>query len=112
MIPELNKIYNCFDDGKIRESRKYQVKIIDIIPFNDATSHLKETWEQEVIDTYWLYAKNTDYFIKGCLIESKDDDMFFIRTKDGGWFGLGYWSGRLDVDNSLTNMLNNKTPAN
>lgn len=35
---------------------------------------------------------------------------FLVRTKDGGWFGLGnYWnSGRLDIDGSLMEYLKNK----
>lgn len=32
-LPEIGKFYDCYDDGKIHESRKYKVKIISIIPF-------------------------------------------------------------------------------
>ena len=35
-LPEIGKTYNCFDDGKIRESRMYQVTIDEIIPFEKA----------------------------------------------------------------------------
>ena len=31
-IPELGKIYDCFDDGKISPSRHYKVEIKKIIP--------------------------------------------------------------------------------
>ena len=41
-LPELYKKYDCYDDGKITESRKYQVLITDIIPFNKADKDLVE----------------------------------------------------------------------
>lgn len=34
-LPEIGKEYHIFDDGKIRESRHYMCKIIEIIPFKD-----------------------------------------------------------------------------
>ena len=106
-LPEIGKTYNCFDDGKIRESRMYQVTINEIVPFEKADNELLELWEEEGLPSYWLFEK-TDYFIKFTSNEFKDEpNGFFARTKDGGWFGLGkYWnSGRLDVDGSLTQSL-------
>ena len=105
-LPEIGKTYNCFDDGKIRESRMYQVTINEIVPFEKADNELLELWK-EVLPSYWLFEK-TDYFIKFTSNEFKDEpNGVFARTKDGGWFGLGnYWnSGRLDVDGSLTQSL-------
>lgn len=106
-LPEIGKTYNCFDDGKIRESRMYQVTINEIIPFEKADKQLLELWENEGLSSYWLFDK-TDYFIKFTSNEFVDEpNGVFARTKDGGWFGLGnYWnSGRLDIDNSLTESL-------
>ncbi len=101
MIPELNKTYNYFDDGKISESRKDKVKIYDVVRFNEIDVETLNNWEREVEECYWLYRKDTDYFIKGRL--KKDDrDVVFVRTKDNGWFSLGWWAGRLDLDGSLT----------
>lgn len=113
-LPELNKTYNYFDDGKIRESRRFPVTIVGIIPFDKADSNLLDDWKAEVFWIDWLYAKTTDYFIKGVIKEDTPDykqefDVIFARTIDGGWFSLGWWSGRLDVDGSLTKMLGEST---
>ena len=108
-LPEIGKTYNCFDDGKISESRMYQVTITEIVPFDKADGELLELWEEEGISSYWLFDK-TDYFVKFTSTEFKDEpNGVFARTKDGGWFGLGnYWnSGRLDIDGSLMEYLKN-----
>ena len=46
-LPEIGRTYNCFDDGKITESRMYQVTIDEIIPFEKADNELLELWEEE-----------------------------------------------------------------
>lgn len=68
----------------------------------------------------YLYSNITDYVI--CAVSYEIDNSpkmcYFIRTKDGGWFSIGeilsngeidslFCSGRLDVDNSLTELLKN-----
>ena len=113
-LPEIGKTYNCFDDGKISESRMYQVTITEIVPFDKADDELLELWEEDGISSYWLFDK-TDYFVKFTSTEFKDEpNGVFARTKDGGWFGLGnYWnSGRLDIDGSLMEYLKNKQDEN
>lgn len=109
-LPELYKKYDCYDDGKITESRKYQVLITDIIPFNKADKDLVEAWIFAINQYDWLFAKETDYFIFAVSYEQWYPQVeIFARTKDGGWFGLGtydpyeqYWnclwcSGRLII---------------
>jgi hypothetical protein len=60
-------------------------------------------WETEKKDCHWIYADKTDFFIKTWNGEELE---YFVRTKDGGWFSMGYMnSGRLDVDGSLTKSL-------
>ena len=106
-LPEIGKTYNCFDDGKISESRRYEVTITEIIPFNEADEKLLTIWEEEGLPSYWLFEK-TDYFVKFKSTENEEEpNGVFARTKDGGWFGLGNWwnSGRLDIDGSLTQRL-------
>ncbi len=105
MIPEINKVYNCFDDGKIRHSRLYQVTVKEIIPFEEIDEDTLEQWRDEVEQCYWLYAKETDYFIK---TDNGSDIETFVRTKNGGWFSMGFMcSGRLDIDGSLMKILQN-----
>ena len=130
-IPNIGDIHNFFDDGKIRESRHYTAKIIEIITPEDAKqikidrhqlnqhdASLYEIWRHEVNDhrtsknfivlgkgvssepgSPWCYAENTDFFIKCSIPDYEDDDVWFVRHVDGGWFSLntanGWMSGRL-----------------
>lgn len=104
MIPEINKTYYYFDDGKIRESRRDNVKINEVITFNEIDDGTLTSWEKEVIQCDWLYNKETDYFIKGRL-ENWKEPVIFVRTIDNGWFSLGFWAGRLDIDGTLNKEL-------
>jgi hypothetical protein len=105
-IPKINKTYNCFDDGKISNSRLYTVDITEVIPFKEIDNDTFELWKIEVKDCPYLYATKTDYFVK--YINGEDGKPgIFVRTLDKGWFGIGsLWNaGRLDVDGSLNEML-------
>lgn len=104
-IPEVGKEYHIFDDGKIRPSRHYIAKILEVIPFEECKDEaLIAAWKSNVESCYWLYATKTDYFVKA---ESDFDEnyLYFVRTKDGGWFSIdvtSWWQGaRLDIDGSL-----------
>ena len=104
-IPEVGKVYHIFDDGKIKPSRHYIAKILELVPFEECQdAELINAWKHEVEECYWLYATETDYFVKA---ESDFDELplYFARTEDGGWFSLdypGWWrSARLDADGSL-----------
>ena len=103
-IPEADKTYHIFDDGKISPSRHYLATIRCIIPFDKADADLVETWRQQVEECYWLFAKETDYFV----VAGSDYDenpLYFVRTTDGGWFSIDCsdsWGGaRLDIDGKL-----------
>ena len=97
-VPEVGKEYHAFDDGKIRPSRLEVVKIVELIPFDKADEELIEEWKQNIEECYWLYATETDYFAKG---EWDDETSYFVRTEDGGWFSLGWFGSRLDIDGEL-----------
>jgi hypothetical protein len=98
-VPEVGKEYKAFDDGKIKPSRLEHVKIVEVIPFKECQDNeLISNWTEEVTECYWLYAQETDYFVKA---EYDDETTYFVRTKDGGWFSLGWFGSRLDVDGSL-----------
>lgn len=110
-IPEVNKSYDLFHDGKIRKSRKYSTLITEVIPFDKIDLEILELWKEEVKTCYWLYAKETDFFIKGTIIVSPSivEESYFVRTTDVGWFSIGFWGGRLEVDGSLNeSIINNK----
>ena len=106
MIPKINRTYNCFDDGKISESRKYEVTIKEIVPFNNIDKETLKYWIEHVKDCYWLYKTETDFFIKTKNCDNEEE--IFVRTIDDGWFSIGGFlgCGRLDVDGKLTDTLN------
>lgn len=100
---KIGDIYDYYDDGKIRESRRSEVKITNIVEFKDIDLETLELWKQEVKEYYWLYSKQTDYFIKADLLDGENEEAVFVRTLDNGWFSLGFWAGRLDTTNQLKN---------
>ena len=98
-VPEVGKEYHTFDDGKVRLSRHSIATISEVIPFVECKDEdLLESWRDEVKTCYWLFATETDYFVKA---EYDDETSYFVRTKDGGWFSLGWFGARLDIDGSL-----------
>ena len=99
-VPEVNKEYHTFDDGKISPSRHAITKVLEVIPFEIAEPWLIESWKKNVEECYWLYDKETDYFIK-TEFEDEEDPSYFVRTTDGGWFSIGWWGARLDVTGKL-----------
>lgn len=132
MKPELNKIYNFYDDGKISRARQFEAKVIRIIKPEEAKTimfdawydsdyeystfkerrkpehklSLYEVWKNHIKeDAGYLYSGDTDLFV-GCSIPDFDDDIiWFVRTKDGGWFSMNiqncWQGGRLDVENKF-----------
>ena len=103
MIPEVGKTYDCFDDGKIKESRKYQVTIDCVVSFDRIDPKTLKNWKEQVENCHWLYAKETDYFVFATSNQDgQDEQECFVRTVDGDWFGIGKWfgMGALDVDGS------------
>ena len=109
LCPVLGQTYNYFDDGKIRPSRRMRVTITEIIPFSEIDEETLNDWKEEVKQCDWLYAKETDYFVKADLkvSDNKTEKIIFVRTiNNNGWFSLGWWGGRLDIDGSLDASLN------
>jgi hypothetical protein len=104
-VPEVGKEYHIFDDGKISINRHYTAKVLEVIPFAGCEDlELITAWSENIGEVPWLYAENTDYFVKA--VSSFDvDNLYFVRTVDGGWFSIDYphaWMGaRLDIDGSL-----------
>lgn len=122
-IPEIGKYYHFFDDGKTSPSRHYICKCERIITPEEAnkimvevpnkyvddvidTISLYEHWyNNEVPNAYWLFADKTDYFVECSCPKYDKDNLWFVRTKDGGWFSMdiqNFWQGgSLDVDGEI-----------
>ena len=114
--PEVGKIYHGFDDGKIRLSRLVDWKIIKRIDLdNDKVSkNLLRALQKDIEESYWIFdLEQTIIFYAKAVDENGKYDKqigtcYFIRTKDGGWFGACsnmFWWCELDVDNRWYNEL-------
>tara|TARA_B100000953_G_C17824984_1_gene359894 strand:- start:79 stop:405 length:327 start_codon:yes stop_codon:yes gene_type:complete len=101
-LPKINKTYNCFDDGKVRESRRYVVTVKEMTPFNEIDDDTLSIWKEEVKNCHWLYKEETDFFIK--TTNDQGEEEIFVRTLNDGWFSIGgfLYCGRLDVTGELT----------
>lgn len=87
----------------------------------DAVQSLYDRWREEIWDNTdgtgepYLYDIKTDFFV-GCSIPEYDkNEIWFVRTVNGGWFSLdiqSFWQGGvLDVNGARTKSLeqiNNK----
>lgn len=128
-IPEVGKFYHFFDDGKTSASRHYICKVERIVPFEESKNiilstprgenidengkfenvfinmSLEDIWKEEVQQCDWLYEKETDYFLEVSCPVYDDNNLWFARTKYGGWFSMdiqSWWqSGELDVDGNI-----------
>lgn len=114
--PEVGKIYHGFDDGKIRLSGLVDWKIIKRIDLdNDKVSkNLLRALQKDIEESYWIFdLEQTIIFYAKAVDENGKYDKqigtcYFIRTKDGGWFGAcsnRFWWCVLDVDNRWYNEL-------
>ena len=114
--PEVGKIYHGFDDGKIRLSRLVDWKIVQRIDLdNDKVSkNLLRVLQKEIKETYWLFDTEQTIIYRAYAVDEKgkyDKSIgycYFIRTKEGGWFGANarcLWWCELDVDNRWYNEL-------
>jgi len=103
ILPIVGQKYYYFDDGKIKLSRRLEVVIKEIIPFNKIDEDTLSEWKESVRLCYWLYNKETDYFIKGDLYTYNDciEQITFVRTTDDRWFSIDEWGGVLDVGNLM-----------
>lgn len=104
-VPEVGKTYHCFDDWKIRLSRRMNVTITEVIPFDKADDEIVRLWMEEKSDDIgaMFLAKETDCFIRAKveISDKKLYDVVYARAEYGGWDSLHSWGGILDVDGSL-----------
>ena len=119
MLPEIGKIYNFYDDGKITYSRQYRCKIINVIPYGNVSDKIKEQYKTLVCHYNWIFSPHTDYFIIGKVEDDIIENQVFMRTLKGDWFSnaislntkdfdiidRGDVGGILDVDGVITKEL-------
>lgn len=102
-LPIVGSTYNCFDDGKITESRRYEVEVTEVVPFKLIDRETLNLWKKQVKQCYWLYSKETDFFIITNNGEENNSKEVFVRTLNNDWFSIGGFinCGRMDIDGSL-----------
>ena len=126
-VPDVGEILHFFDDGKMSRSRHYIATVTRVVKYNDADNiivkkrywdpdpksnenwladtNLIDVWKYEKEEIYWLFDNDTDYFIECSVPEYDENLLWFVRTKDGGWFSMdiqsGWQGGRLDTDGEL-----------
>lgn len=104
-IPEVGKRYHCFDDSKITFSRHFIIRIDEVLghmAFKKKYPELFEQYRENVKRSYWLYSTHSDKFV--VTYKGENDELgVYVRTKQGGWFGVGNWwnSATLDVTGKL-----------
>ena len=104
-IPEVGKKYHCFDDGKIRFSRHFIIQVDEVLghqQFKKKYPNEFKAYREVVKESYWLYSTHSDKFI--VTHKGENDELgVYVRTKQGGWFGIGnLWnSASLDVSGVL-----------
>ena len=111
-LPNLNEIYSYFDDGKINMMRYGEVKIIkytDLTTLEIKNKDLYNTIKDECESCYWLFLpfnKQHDVVVGIDVfpdIGKYNEKHYFIRTKDGGWYGAAG-----DCDNAELDFYDNK----
>ena len=108
-IPEVGKKYHCFDDGKITFSRNFIIQVDEVLghqQFRKKYPTYFKVYRAVVKNCYWLYSTHSDKFV---ITYKGENDEFgvYVRTKQGGWFGIGGYcnSATLDVTGELWNNL-------
>lgn len=107
-IPEVGEFYHFWDDGKTSPSRHYICRVERVVSPNVARSikvmvpewhygtneteyvetTLYDHWKIQVANHDWLYADDTDYFVEASCPKYDEHNLWFIRTKNGGWFSM------------------------
>ena len=101
LIPEVGKKYHCFDDGKITFSRHFIIQVDEVLGHMAFKKKYPEYFKQyvrRVKESYWLFSTHSDKFVITYFGENNQPGVY-VRTKQGGWFGIGDWwnSATLDV---------------
>ena len=124
-LPEVGKYYHFWDDGKTSPSRHYICRVesiktldeaknikVDVPRWDHVTScsyfekdSLYNVWENQVAGHDWLFAEDTDYLVEVSCPKYDKHNLWFVRTKNGGWFSMDVQSswqgGELDIDGSI-----------
>ena len=101
-VPEVGKKYHCFDDGKITFSRHFIIQVDEVLGYVQFKKKYPNEFKQYVKKAkqcYWLYSTHSDKFV---ITYAGDNDELgvYVRTKQGGWFGVGSWFNSAELDST------------
>ena len=99
-VPEVGKKYHCFVDGKITFSRHFIIKVDEVLgsmAFKKKYPEYFEQYRKAVKREYWLYSTHSDKFIIAHSGGNSKPEVY-VRTKQGGWFGIGYYLNTAELD--------------
>ena len=119
-IPNIGEYFHFWDDGKTSLSRHYICRCERIIPFHEFTEYrlmrrygkhgfvedtLMGLWKDSVSEFDWIFAQQTDCAVVCSCPKYDKDELYFFRTKPGGWFSAdrtsSWQAGELDVDGEI-----------
>lgn len=120
-IPNVGEFIHFWDDGKVGLGRHYICKIERVILPSEADKiilktydhdlemwleeDLKSIWKFERDNHDWLYANETDVFIEASCPKFDKDNLWFVRTKEGGFFSMdiqnSWQGGQLDTEETI-----------
>lgn len=96
VLPEvkIGDVLLHYDDGKIRESRKSEVTITNIVPVDKISDNIRKEWISQKYQIPWVFHLTTDVFIFGKL--ENGTEVVYARTWQGQFFSFnGYFSDGL-----------------
>ena len=112
LVPVKGKEYHAYDDGKINFSRHYIAKVSNVYNHMYFKKHFKDIydiWIKDKKNCYWIFKDSTDYFVETTNPYDDFDKEYFARSKNGGWFSIGYpdsmVGSRLDITGNLSKNL-------
>ena len=120
-VPQVGQIYHFFDDGKMSKNRHYKAECLEVITPEEAKkvvleiptdgssdtqkASLYNIWRDNVRELDWMYAEETDYFVRCRVPDFDENDLWFVRTINNRWFSMdiqSWWQvGLLDVSNDM-----------
>lgn len=120
-VPEVGKYYHFWDDGKTSPGRHYIARVERLVPIADSANIIVQhfdydigdlvprsllfVWNLEKDEKDWIFAENTDYLVEVSCPKYDENNLWFARTADGGWFSVDIQSswqgGKLDVTGEI-----------
>lgn len=123
-VPAVGTEYHFWDDGKTSPGRHYICRCERVINPEEAKSIIVEAlgydengdacfsliklfdqWSKEAALCDWVFSPETDFFVECSCPSFDQNNLWFVRTLDGGWFSMdiqnSWQGGRLDVDGTI-----------